>query len=541
MTVKLSYPQPSDYLPRESAFDTAKWVAALRELKTRQNKGIPYDVAFGIVTKGWGSKEIKAFQSWVRYYDEQVHMKYKTANLYGYDGYYLPTVPSPVPAPPAAAPSLALEHPAPDVNHAEQRKKELELHRKKIIGRLQAARKLLTDEKGKAVAGDVWSKLLDALNDLEKQFHVVKVTASPRIYEDLIIRQANIFARSGSEDGSNFLMKLAQGLPGATPPADPNASVPNGGALPNAMPEAPGEEAPSGIVQFLNGINAHDPFDTHDALDLESDFDDEEDSEGDEVEIEEESNDSDDFLVVEAQAAPVPPPPPAPPAPAAAPPAPAPAAPEPDLEVTDGEKPQPKAESSVPQERDFDSLIDAAFSNLKVSDIVKRLDDLSRIFKNREIARQLSIVDMMMDKLGLSSFFPSLAEATRSALESNQYCLTRIDEVKSRLGGALDPGGKSLHDMGQSHSIRNQQDKSDLMGTDESPADPALDQVKQNLENSQKKEKLRKELRKNLEDNALLEQGNKQKAEVEGLTEDLANTQVQPAATPATPPPPAVK
>jgi hypothetical protein len=87
-----------------------------------------------------------------------------------------------------------------------------------------------------------------------------------------------------------------------------------------------------------------------------------------------------------------------------------------------------------------DSL-DKAFENITVKDVAKRLQALSTVFKNREIARQLSIIDLMLDKLGIAGLFPQLAEATKSALESNQYSSIRIEEVLSKLMSVIDEQG----------------------------------------------------------------------------------------------------
>ena len=43
----------------------------------------------------------------------------------------------------------------------------------------------------------------------------------------------------------------------------------------------------------------------------------------------------------------------------------------------------------------------------------------------------------MLDKLGIAAFFPDLAEASKSALESNQYCQTRIENIIAKVRGAM--------------------------------------------------------------------------------------------------------
>jgi hypothetical protein len=536
----------SDYdLPLTHPYDVTKWTTAMRDLYSRMQNGLPKKQAFQIVTRSWDVNEIKNFSNWLKYYEERNHMKYKQAQQMYYvsdrdDSYFVPLDKM------KPEVSSKMEDPS-DANDAaknlqvseEERKRIIDLQRRKIIGRLQSARKLLTDEKGKLLGGEDWEKLLDAFNNLEKMFHTVnKKSIASTVFEDLIIREANRLGRDGYVESSKFLQKFAQaapvvpaidpaaipGLPAvdpAAPPVTPVAAIPAPPAKPTGMEE---------FLKNLSGAGLTDENESDDSMDSDDGMDDAADDDNMVVEIEEEQGP----LTVEAQMAP----PAKLPVPAAkpidAPPAklPPPDAKSADLEVTDEpeEKGSPKASPAPSAMTDFDSLIDAAFANLKVADIVNKLEELSRIFKNREIARQLSVVDMMMDKLGLSSFFPSLAEATRSALESNQYCLTRIEDVKNKLSGAVDTQDHSLHDMGQEHSIRNKLDTKKL---DEMPnippGDTHLEQVKHNLETDQRKEKLKKNLRKNLEDSALLESGNKAAPEVEGVENELS----QPTAIPA--------
>jgi hypothetical protein len=606
---------------------------AFRQIKARCNFGVPFQQAFKTITRDWHEDDQLDFSYWIKFYEEKNHMKYKQAQ-YGYQGYFLPTrptIPDPVPSPGAAIPvgNTADVNSAKDqVISEEERKKKIELHRKKIIGRLHSARKLLTDDNGKAVGGEHWEKLLDALNELEKQFHQVnKKTESSEIYQDMIIRRANILKRAGLVKSHDFLVKIAQGLPGhgdlssdaytsgthggelgnispnffaddmedddedsddvddedendaapipqgsaapAVPPAPQAAGAPNSAPAPTppvgASPLA--GDPNKGMKEFLDGLNGFGPDDDDDsAEDEEVQID---TAKADVLEVEDTMDIDDSHLgidnhgyrVSQAQMAEPPlakaptnlgPKPPGLPKPLGEP-----------KPVISGPKPMDKPvakpgsdievseKDTGPEHKDFDALIDAAFATLKVADIVRQLDDLSRIFKNREIARRLSIVDMMMDKLGLSSFFPSLAEATRSALESNQYCLTRIEEVRSRIGGALDGQGKSLHDMGQQHSINNQPKETELDAEENQPEGGELAGVKQHLGEQMKKDKLRKELRKNVEQTNLMNQvENKSKApaEVEPIATELGPITkkqekpiVPPTVTPGGPMSPAAK
>lgn len=537
MADKQAYPNFDEYQAHQPPRDLNRWMAAMRDLYSRMRAGNNREDAFNTVTGSWTKVEAREFSRWLHYYEEQSHMKYKTAqsrNSYienaNRPGYFMPfrvNVPDPIVKIQPDTDSMRSN----DVIEKskvsdEEKRRMIEIQRKKIIGRLHSARKLLTDDNGKMFAGENWGKLIDALNSLEKEFHTVnKHSVSSKLYEDLIIRSANKFARDGALLSSEFLVKMAQGLPGAALPADPTASVPQGGALGNNTPDILQEEKP-GIEKVMDAFNGvlgdDDESDDSDSDDSDSDDSDSDDSDSDD-------SDSDDFeidfpydkeeikkdLVVEAQMSlPTPPAPLLSKEPAAQPEA------KNDLEIVETDLDKHKKDiDTVTAPKDFDSLIDAAFSSLKVSDVVNKLEQLSRIFKNREIARQLSVADMMMDKLGLSSFFPSLAEATKSALESNQYCLTRIEEVKNKLSGAMGSDGKSVHDMGATHSLHNRpKSETDLEGTNFSTQDEQVAKVRDKLTEDAHKEKLKKEIRKKQDETDLLK---KDEPKVEGIDEDL--------------------
>ena len=539
MISKRAYPNLTDDIQPTPPFNTKRWAQAFHDIQSRVNYGMDYAKALGFVTSEWSELEARQFQNWLKFYQERTHMKYKMAQKNYYEnnspGYFIPLKKLEVndeiiPAPLDGAKLRDRQEAEHHARVSEMEKQRIiELHRKKIIARLQSARKLLTSDDGKTFAGENWSKLLDALNDLEKQFHTLnKKTVSTKSYEDLIVRQANIFAKGGFIKSSEFLVKMAQGLPGASSPSDPTKSIPDGGAVGNnnpnpaslgPSPETMQDDKEKGIRRFLNLLNG-------DAEDeLKADDDENEDENDSDVEIDEDSHNADDILVVEAQIADQPPVEallPSEPVKAPAPAVEKVKVPNPEIEVSEKDIKNVGSTTSG-SHRDFDSLIDAAFSSLKVSDIVHRLEELSRIFKNREIARQLSVADMMMDKLGLSSFFPTLAEATRSALESNQYCLTRIEEIRNKLSGAMDTSGKSTHDMGQQHSINNQPEEIDLKGPeiDNAGDSETLSRVKDNLLSQEEKEKKKKEIRKSIDEKDLLEGKDKDKANVEGIEQDL--------------------
>lgn len=493
--ISTAYPNYDYNLDGAPPRDTKKWINTAREIYYKAHKGLDRAQAFEQLTSTWDKMEKKDFQNWLRYYEEGAHSKYKTAQVNYWEnanraGYFVPMhsdmnqiINQPQPANTLNYVKDPETHP--DIKN-DERKEIIEKHRSKIIGRLDSAEKLLRSEEGQLFAGEELEALLDSIYALKKKIHMVnKISTSETLYLDMIIREANILGRKGFASARTALYKVAQapavpeaanpvsngGLPGNIPGGGPGMTPPPTNA-PTQF-DNPQEPLSEGMSEFLDGLETNN--DT---------FNDEEDEEKnnkkDVLEVKE------DELVSKAQDA------------GAAPPQ--------NLEVKEDE-------DVTGHERDFDNLIDVAFQNLTIQDVVTRLQDLTKIFKVREIPRQLSIIDMMLDRLGLASFFPSLAEATNKSLESNQYISTRVEDILSRLSGTLETKEIDL--------------KNDL--TPE--VSPAVKNIQNNLQQEQDKEKSRKQMRKNIEDEALMPDKVTPDIEVE---EDLAQpSQLQSTRPPA--------
>src|SRR5690606_5207867 len=87
---------------------------------------------------------------------------------------------------------------------------------------------------------------------------------------------------------------------------------------------------------------------------------------------------------------------------------------------------------------EIDDSFEAALANVTIQDAISHLEALVGIYKKREVPRQLSRLDIVMDELGLSSYFPSLGEAQSKALESTQYISTRLEDVLAKLKGSME-------------------------------------------------------------------------------------------------------
>lgn len=153
-----------------------------------------------------------------------------------------------------------------------------------------------------------------------------------------------------------------------------------------------------------------------------------------------------------------------------------------------------------------------AFKDLTVEDIIGKVEDLAKIFSTREVPRQLFILDLMMNRLGLASYFPSLSEAINKSIDSNNYISSRIDDILSKLRGNVKTNDIDLRNGGGAVNDS-----------------PELQSIKQNLQTNQEKEKAKKEMRKKQEDEAFELDSNKETPDVE-IAEDL-----QPEITPTPP------
>lgn len=499
---KKAYPNTNYYTHIPGQHDISKWMQAMQFIRQLESRGANRVLAIRQATSGWNLIETFDFLNWIKFYGAGEHMKYKFAQLWyenGSPGYFLHIKKDPEPTPaPRQDIDFAVGPPAIDPV-AEERKNTIERQRSKIIGRLDSAEKLLRSPDGHMFAGNDLEALIDAIYNLKKKIYLVnKVSTSTRLYEDMIVREANILTKNGFVKAAEVLYSVAEDkVPATPPPAPPAQGQGAAGGLPTPGPGSPATPPDtvndnSPVSKFLDNLETGNVTTKDDKLEVE-----------DTIDI---SDVEDELLVTEAQAAPPPPPPPPPAKPEVKPPV-----DEEPLEVTEEDvKPSTKPATTV---SDFDSKVNQVFSNISVADVVAKLEDLAKVFKTREIPRQLGIIDMMLDSLGLASYFPSLSEATNKALESNNYISTRVEDILSKLRGSM--GTNEI----------------DLKGGN-TPETPEVAGIKQKLKSDEDKEKARKQMRKDQE-SAELSSKDKETPEVE-IEEDLG---APPPPPPKAPPP----
>jgi hypothetical protein len=335
------------------------------------------------------------------------------------------------------------------------------------------------------------------------------------LYYDLIIRQANKLGSNGYTQSARFLTKFAQNTQGALPLGQnpPGvASLPGDGVAgtlgnstpsPNALAAPPPEELEEPkekgpLDELLENFETAGLTDINMSEDKEDELD--------EVSLEDE-------ITIEAQMAPSP----VLPTEQVAPPQiAAPTMPQDDLEVSlpDEETAEVATDNDGPG---IDAIIDSALSNITIKDVIRKIEDVNAIFQNRTIARELSIVDLMLSTLGLSSYFNNLSEIIQKNHEASNYSISRLSDILTKLRGAI---------------------ADDPLPMAEQPTEvpPEIKAIQQKLENQRSKEENRRELRKQLQDDELAEQMEEKRnpkpaevpqAPVQPVTEEIAKTPTQ--------------
>lgn len=510
---KIAYPQPGHRQPLPE-YDISRWVDMTRKIYSLMAKGQSREQAKEAVMGNWDTREKMDYENWLRFYTEKVPEKYPKLAQDSLSLAGIPITPNilraVMPTPPGQGHTKQhigepqnLPHKHNDVDDVRDR---IEGQRRKLVSRLNAAEKLLTGFDGQLFAGEDQELMLKLLQDLKRKIQTSnKRTANSTLFEDYIYRTANMLRVRGKDEAAGFFYKIAQ-LPPLTPPGGMGMGL---GGPPGMGDEAPPDANPEGnkqsthdlLKEFFDGIKRG-----------VSDKDDEKE----EREEERKNKDKpDDSASPPQDAAPPPPPPPedpnslpaeaafvvddmirigkgfwhpefvsfaqdmpvpAPPAPRAAP---RPQAPPPseapgDVVVDGDDKPEIPTDNT-------DDVIEAALKNVSISDVISRLEMLVSIYNQREISRQLAILDIMMDRIGLSSFFPQLGEAMSKALEANQYIGNRLQEILGKVKGSVDAPGA--------------QDWIEVVPEDH----PETEAIRNRLENKKNKEEHQKEMRKEKE------------------------------------------
>jgi hypothetical protein len=469
--MKLAYPIGTGIQQIYQPYDISKWMQATGDIYTRVRSGEDSNKAFNVITANWDKMEQIDYKHWLRFYQEGMADKYKTAAADWSEDSWLQSpidytnIKSQLPSPRKDALKEEVKeelNPQPEIpkkpDQNEVRDK-IETQRSRIISRLNSAEKLLASLEGQFFAGDDQEFMLQLLQDLKRKVQTSnKITIKSSLFEDYIYRAANFLNSNGKKKASAFFYKIAEApdlladlaatpaspapaaLPEGTPAALPTEAVASPAAQPVTPPESETQQA---FDEFFKRLRTGMPIDV-------------------------EAADETALITVYAQAEPMPTIPQE----------------EAPIEVQEPEDEASAAPQAAKQENRVDVALEQALSSVNIADVIQKLENLIGLFNNRTISKELGIVDLMLDKLGLSAFFPTLGEASRSALESGTYVNTRLQEIVSKLKSStkVESGEKIADDI-----------------TPNAPS-PESAVIKQNLEQQQNEDQAKKIRRKEIED-----------------------------------------
>lgn len=437
---KIAYPN-NGYQDPQPKFDLNKWVLSMQKIKQMQSSGLDKFAAVDKITQGWSVVELDNFLNWMKFYENGDHLKYKYASLYSSPenpGYYLNSNNK----------EFVADFRKPQEEDEEQiednKEERLALLKKKFLSRLSSMEKLLNSNDADEFLKKDVDELINVIYELKKKFLKLKLASNYSIHDELIF-QANKLRKNNNV--YEFLNKFAQAM---APGAQPNPPTQVSGS-PSALPATAVGNTPPPNNPPIPDIS--DPAEIKDNAGEE--FTSKLKGKLDVNEV----KDDEIIFVSEAQVQPV--------------------------VQKPVENPQQLPAEQKPIVNDYDNKIDSLFKDVKITDVVDKLDSLSSIFKEREIPRQLAIIDMMLNALNLSHMFPGLSESHNKALESNNYILTRVDDILSKLRGSIKTEPMSLTP-----------DK-------EKSLDPQAAAIRENLEKEEEANKKRKELKKQVENEAL--------------------------------------
>lgn len=422
---KEAYPQGVDTVYVKPPHNLTKWVNSMREIYAFKTRGMDGQSAFDKVTEKWTTMERNNFKHWLDFYESNNHLSYKIADKVYYD---FGGVPVPVGRQQqllsANIPNVALTEN--DIQDVKQEKPEDTLAEKvkQLIGRLNSAEKIYTSNNFKNLLGDEHEAWLATLHQLKRKIQTSPLKNASTI-EDLIERFANQLQHKGLIRTAAALVKVAQpapppvgedfgGLLGS--PSDPSMSGPSMG---NAGDEDL-NDPDAAMDEFMENMGAR-PDKKRQEFEKNKNND---TNDLDDADIVVSEDDYDIDKRAQISSGPLPPTP----APKSLP-----------------SDPNVELKKPTNQENIIDDKLDQALKDISIQDVIYKLEGLAQLYKNRPLATELNKVDFMMNALGISAYFPNMAEAIKSALDSNQYVLTRIDDVLSKLRGANAVDGGQLN------------------------------------------------------------------------------------------------
>lgn len=104
--------------------------------------------------------------------------------------------------------------------------------------------------------------------------------------------------------------------------------------------------------------------------------------------------------------------------------------------------------SPVPGPRE-DEYEDIMKDDVSIDDAAKKLEQIAGTLSDRRVIRYLAEFDIILDKIGIASMFPELAEAQSKLIESYSYALTRVTKMLGMLSN-----NKAILEMAKEEAVK---------------------------------------------------------------------------------------
>jgi hypothetical protein len=116
-----------------------------------------------------------------------------------------------------------------------------------------------------------------------------------------------------------------------------------------------------------------------------------------------------------------------------------------------------------PSPREYEDIIK---DDIDVDDAAKKLEQIAGTLSDRRVIRYLAEFDIMLDKIGIASMFPELAEAQSKLIESYSYALTRVTKMLGMLSN-----NKAIMEIGREEAQKEVAQPSPAVPTEQLPAE----------------------------------------------------------------------
>lgn len=106
-----------------------------------------------------------------------------------------------------------------------------------------------------------------------------------------------------------------------------------------------------------------------------------------------------------------------------------------DLLYKTAEEPNKVMEALPEPTPDTPNLPEGSAASVSIQGVIARLEGVNKRLASRDLIRELAAVDILLNELGLASYFPELSLAQSKLIEAFGYANNKVEDVTARLRG----------------------------------------------------------------------------------------------------------